>query len=143
MTQTTALLATGLTQGGSASPALFRIFIDDLASALRMALGKPAMATSDSFQDKAKLVADDVIIVAQNEIELQLLLDTCTTWAATNHLEWKPQKCSIEAKHSSTSPNRVYTLAGLPVPIREHAKYLGVTTTTTGFRKDHYVVGRN
>lgn len=36
-------LTTGLTQGGSSPPALFRIFIDDLAGDLRKALGRDGM----------------------------------------------------------------------------------------------------
>lgn len=91
VTQATALLTTGLTQGGAASLALFRIFIEDLANELRATQGQDS-GLKDSSQYSAKLVADDVIIMARTEQELQALLDTCTEWAQCNCLKFKPPK---------------------------------------------------
>lgn len=106
VTNTIAILTTGLTQGGSASPALFRIFIDDLPGELRKTIGLEETAEGNSLKDAAKLVADDVIhglvtLLAKNESDLQVLLDTCTDWAARNGLGWKPKKCSIVSTAST------------------------------------------
>lgn len=65
VTKTIAILTTGLTQGGSNSPTLFRILIEDLAGALRKARGKDETETGTSLDDPAKLVADDVIIIGK------------------------------------------------------------------------------
>lgn len=92
VTHTVAVLTTGLTQGGSAYSGLFRIFIDDLAKALRKAQGKDGELEGGNLQELAKLVADDVIILSKDDDELQELLDTCTQWAEINCLVWKPQK---------------------------------------------------
>lgn len=136
MTKTVAILRTGITQGGSAPPALFRIFIDDLAGELRKGVGKAAKAEGDSLQNPHKLVADDVIIIAKGETELQALLDVCTDWARLKCLTWKPQKCSIVAKRTALDEKREFRLAGEKVPVSTEARYLGITITPDGFRKD-------
>lgn len=133
---TIAKLSTGLTQGGSASPALFRIFIDDLSSDLRKALGRYETQEGSSLNDPAKLVADDVILLAQNEVELQILLDTFTAWANRKHLEWKPQKCSVISLGTTTPRTRQFTLAGQPIPVTDKARYLGIVITPDGFTKE-------
>lgn len=51
LTETTAVLTTGLVQRGTASPALFRFFINDLAGDLRVAQGKSREPTEDSISD--------------------------------------------------------------------------------------------
>lgn len=104
VTRATAILTTGLAKCGSASPALFRIFIDDFAGDLRQAQGKHREGEGDSLVDPAKLVVDDVVVVANSEEELQQLLDICTQWASRNHSEWKPQKISVVVKRVGAFP---------------------------------------
>lgn len=70
VTNAISLLTTGLTRGGAASPALFRIFIDDLAQALRETQRKHKEGGNNT-DEPAKLVADDVIIMARTDQELQ------------------------------------------------------------------------
>lgn len=84
VTHTVATLTTGLTKGGAASPALFRIFIDDLSGEVRNALGRDGTVTGNSLKDPAKLVADDVVLMVQSDEKLQIPLDTCTAWANRN-----------------------------------------------------------
>lgn len=76
-----------MTQCGSASPSLFRIFIDDLAKELRVALDQEEEGEEACRMDPAKLVADDVILIAIDEETMQTLLDTCTKWAERNMVE--------------------------------------------------------
>lgn len=140
VTHTVAVLTTGLTQGagGLASPALFRIFIYDLAGELRTAQGKPAEEEGDSWEYPAKLVADDVIIIARNSVELQKLLDTCTDWAKQNCLEWIPTKCAVVTRvtgNDSSDGIQQFKLSGQVIPKRDEARYLGVTIMNKGFVK--------
>lgn len=136
VTRATAIITTGLAQGGSASPALFRIFIDDLAGDLRQAQGKNREAVGDSLEDPAKLVADDVVVIAKSEEGLQTLLDTCTNWAARNHLEWKPQKCSVVVKWVGALRRCTFWLADQPIPLKRKTRYLGVMFGSDGFSKE-------
>lgn len=135
VTNTLAILTTGLTQGGSASPALFRIFIDDLAKELRMAIGQDAEGERESLRDPAKLVADDVILLVEEEESLQILLDACTAWAERNGLEWKPQKCSVVLRDPADIDKRRFILAAQEIPQITEARYLGITVTSKGFQK--------
>lgn len=121
VTHTVAVLTTGLTQGGASSPALFRLFIDDLAGELRKAQGKEAKAEGESLHDPAKLVADDVIILASIKEELQSLLDVCTAWAERNGLEWKPEKCSVVSRSFPIDRSIQCTLAGQEIPLSTEA----------------------
>lgn len=54
-------------QIGSASPELFRIFIDDMEGELSKALRKDAEGKEDSLRDSTKPVVDDVIILDEKE----------------------------------------------------------------------------
>lgn len=85
--ETTAVLTTGLVQGGTASPALFRYFIDDLAGELREGQGKSRTATGEILDDPGKLVADDVILVADTQEDMQSFLVVYTRWARHNELQ--------------------------------------------------------
>lgn len=129
-------MITGLTQSGSAFPALFRIFINDLARYLRKAQGKKPEEEGDSLQDPAKLVADDVIIIDHSEDELETLLDICTTWAERNYLEWKPQKCYVVYSGLQNNQSSRFKLDGQEIPTKSEAMYLRVTVTHRGFVKN-------
>lgn len=89
--------------------------------------------TGDSLQDPAKLVADDLIIVAKTERDLQTLLETCTEWTQANSLEWKPHKCAVIAQRTSTRDAVQFKLARQPIPLQEQNRYLGVLITHKGF----------
>lgn len=129
-----AILMVGLVQGGKASPALFRIYINDLAD-LRGAIGMNGEGGGPSTRDPGKLVADDVILLAKSETKLQNLLDICTTWERENNLDWKPAKCSIIVPKLE-GESYSYSLAEQAVPVRLAATYLGLTISCTGFKKE-------
>lgn len=95
LTDVIEILTKGLMQGGKASPALFRFFIEDLAGDLRATVGGTRELNCPSLVDYVKLVADDLLLVGRSPGELQVLLDVCSKWDTRNGLEWKPAKCTI------------------------------------------------
>lgn len=86
--------------------------------------------------DPAKLMVDDVIIIAKDKDELQRLLNICTKWARLNFLEWKLQKCVIVADPTSVSTGSSFILAGEQVPISTSSRYLGITINPNRFTKN-------
>lgn len=86
------------------------------------------------MEDPGKMVADDVILIANSQEELQRLLDTCTSWAERNRLVWKPAKCVIvtDNEDSLTQP---LTLAGQTLGCSTEAQYLGIKIKPSGFSK--------
>lgn len=113
---------------------MFRFFIDDLARDLRQAQGKGRGPSGDSVSEPGKLVADDVILVARSEEEMQKLLDVCTHWASRNKLNWKPAKCSIVMERATGNLTDL-NLAGNHLKGVKEAKYLGITVSGRGFSK--------
>lgn len=121
LTEKTAILTTSLMQGGTASPALFRFFIDDLAGDVRTVIGKSRDPIGPSLSDPRKLVADDVILVDRSSEELQLLIDACNKWAERNSLQWKPAKCTIVMPNPERF-HRVLNLVDQALAVRTQAK---------------------
>ncbi len=67
----------GVRQGDSLSPTLFAIYINDLTKEMKqLNLGIPL--NNDTIC--ILLCADDIGIVADNEVQLQLLLNFTNTW---------------------------------------------------------------
>lgn len=87
----------GLTQGGTSSPTLFKLFINDLPQAIRAALSEAKEATAG--MDPVRLVADDVIGITKTAGGLQVLLDECQRWAEENGLCWNPAKSQVLEVH--------------------------------------------
>lgn len=83
-----------------------------MSGELRNALGRDGMEPGNSLKDPAKLVAEDVILMAQNDEELQILSYTCTAWYNRNQLDWKPQKYSVITRGAPTHEVRKFILAG-------------------------------
>ena len=70
----------GLKQGDSISATLFSIFINDLAeeiksSGIGLNLNEHLLSVNDNFFLNILLYADDVILMASNENDLQFLLN--------------------------------------------------------------------
>lgn len=80
VTSACALLTIGIAKEGTASLELFGVYINDLAGRLRSSLGRDAEGTGPCEKYPRKLVADDVILVAESGEELQVLLDECSAW---------------------------------------------------------------
>lgn len=76
--------ASSLKQGVTSSPALFRVFINDLPKELWEGLRAAVVLTDDV--DPIRLVAEDVIGLTKTVKGLQILIEVCAVWAAKNGL---------------------------------------------------------
>ena len=83
---------TGLKQGCKLSPLLLSLFINDLVEELKkldigIQIGDEKVCIL--------LYADDVVLLAENETELQLLLGVLNSWCCKNDLEVNYDKSKI------------------------------------------------
>lgn len=61
-------------------------------------------------------------------------MDTCTKWAHTNGLKWKPIKCSVVSTLPVESVQQL-TLAENPLKVKKEARHLGISVMGGGFTK--------
>ena len=126
-TGTTSKINGGVTQGGPASPTLFNIYIDTLASQLCASVG-------DVERTPVRQYADDVILLADSLWEVVLALRICSKWANENNMEWSMDAAkshillsSIRSRHFKWPP-----FATGRIQTTTKAKYLGVQVTARG-----------
>ena len=79
----------GVRQGDALSPTLFAMFIDDLVRELKQ-LG--VGVTCGDVQLSILLHADDIILVAENETDLQKMLTCADEWCKRWRLSINPKK---------------------------------------------------
>ena len=75
------LVACGLKQGCSLSPMLFNLYINDLA------LKVDALSKGEEIDDtrvSVLMYADDIVLMAESEADLQAILDTIGAWCNYN-----------------------------------------------------------
>ena len=82
----------GLKQGCSLSQVLFNWYINDLALKIN-ALGKGIKIDDESIS--ILLYADDVVLLAENETDLQCMLNVLSNWCNTNKLFINSSKSNI------------------------------------------------
>ena len=70
-------IASRVKQGDVISPTLFAIFIKDLVKGIKLDMG--AEISSD-FKISILLFADDIVIIAPNELNRQSMLDYLSKW---------------------------------------------------------------
>ena len=85
-------VTSGLRQGCSLSPLLFNIFINDLALKIK-ACGKSVKIDGDTVG--ILLYADDIVLLADNEKELQDMLDILNNWCVSNNMSVNATKSNI------------------------------------------------
>lgn len=115
----------GVRQGDVLSTTLFSIYINDLAKEIKdLNLGIPV------FEQKVSILlyADDIALIAENEEELQLMLNKLSSWcdkwrmkvnqAKTNIIDFRPKR--------SQRSDFKFHIGGVELNTVEQYKYLGV-----------------
>ena len=113
------------------SPTLFAIFINDLAKELKQSnIGIKFNYEHDtSVLVNVLLYADDIVLIAADEIELQSLIFIVETWCKKWRLELNLTKTNvmhIRGSHKKQS-NFWFLFDHKPVPYCKTYKYLGKT----------------
>ncbi len=116
----------GVRQGDSLSPTLFAIFINDLASEMKQ-------LDIDIDIENGKicilLFADDIVILAEDEIKLQILLDFTNEWCKKWRLKINNDKIKVihfRKKNSTKITYVTFQLGEHEVKKVDKYKYLGV-----------------
>lgn len=114
ITNTDVIMRKGLTRGAS-SPALFKMYINDLPEYVRAALREEGKEIADL--EPIRLVADDVVMPAKEERSLKIALNACHNWASENHLNWNPSKSQILDVHPTNAECEAVHLGGVQLQL--------------------------
>ena len=127
-TKTEAKIDKGVTQGGSASPTLFNIFIGTLPNALQRHLWNPNSGLP------AHLYTDDVIIHVKSMLDLQRALIICERWAEQCGMRWARSKGKSEVllPPELALQYKAFPFAGGQITTVTQARYLGVVLSANG-----------
>lgn len=116
---------TGLRQGCSLSTILFNIFINDLATSLKN-LNKGV----DIGNEKVciLLYADDIVLIAENEAELQILLSQLNDWCKLNGIFVNNNKSNIVHFRPNSIPRSelVFKCGQATIEYTDKYMYLGL-----------------
>jgi len=118
-------VSSGVRQGDSLSTTLFNIFINDLVDDINsLNLG----VTCGNLQVSILLYADDIVLIADNETDLQKMLDQCTSWTEKWKLTVNTDKTKIMHIRKTRAPrtNLNFSLAGATLEKVKEYKYLGL-----------------
>ena len=92
----------GLKQGCLLSPVLFNLYINDLADKVR-ALGS-GVSVLEGETVSILLYADDIVLLAENEADLQRQLDILAEWCGENSMSVNGEKSNIMHFRSPSMP---------------------------------------
>ena len=122
-----------LLKGVSFSPLLFNLLVNGLAAAVRRS-APGAQFFPSGFRLPCQLYADDVVIPADSESDLQAALDAVSEW----NRKWRftfsisPTKSAVMIFGPRTRVlSCAVTLAGSSLPIVKEYTYLGVVLTSS------------
>ena len=115
----------GVKQGDCLSPTLFAIFINDLAEKVKNS-GVGLDLDSETFVN-ILLYADDIVLLAKNEQDLQLLLFLVENWCKEWRLEVNLTKTNILHVREKRKRKSMFMFLfdRRPVPYCDFYKYLG------------------
>ena len=117
--------ALGVRQGDCISPTLFSLFINDMAVKIK------ELRKGIQFGDinvSLLLYADDLVLIANNENDLQQMLNTVTDWCQKWRLKTSTLKSKvIHFRHSSIGKTEFdFKLSGQSIECVDKYKYLGI-----------------
>lgn len=123
-------IAIGTKQGDTLSPVLFDVFVNDLVADLNES-GLGLMLPVSRRVLRVLLFADDIVITASSEDELQRMLDVVSMWGRKWRMEFGVQKCGIlQPRDHCTGEllpmTRQFALQSEQIPIVAKYRYLGV-----------------
>ena len=102
------LINNGVRQGDTLSPTLFAIFNDDLVRCLNV-LNKGVQIGDKSLT--TLLYADDHVIVARNEEDLQYMLCKLNEWCTQKNGKWRLMRVNQKYFFSTEKTNNVVNIA--------------------------------
>jgi hypothetical protein len=115
----------GVRQGDSLSPTLFNIFINDLAIGIKQ-LGIGLAVGNEKIP--ILMYADDIAILAENENDMQSLLNFVHSWCEAWHMKINMTKSKVThfRKQGTPPSNSEFKLGNAKLEYVEKYKYLGV-----------------
>ena len=115
----------GVKQGCPLSPTLFSIYINDFENELKdLGLG----VNSDGVQVPLLMYADDVVLMAPNAHNLQLMLNHVDDWCSRWRLKINQEKTKVIhfRKCSKPSTDYKFKIGDLEIDLIDKYKYLGL-----------------
>uniref|UniRef100_L7M0D4 Putative tick transposon n=1 Tax=Rhipicephalus pulchellus TaxID=72859 RepID=L7M0D4_RHIPC len=122
----------GLRQGCPLSPLLYILYASRVERALLNSnLGFSMRFSTTSASENHRLpglaFADDLVVMAESNQELQSLLDICQKEIASLGLRFNTKKSAVVCLAGRSTDAAALTLAGEPLAARNDYRYLGVT----------------
>ena len=120
---------TGLRQGCPLSPLLFNCFVNDLAETIK-AIGK-GISIDNGEKVCILLYADDVILLAESEDDLQAMLNVLSVWCDNNDMLINTSKSKIMHFRATSVPcsNFNFSCKSIRLDVVDKYVYLGLTVT--------------
>ena len=84
--------------------------------------------------------ADDVVLTADNPLNLQLLMNICEKWAKKNLMEFNISKCKVMV-FNCPPPSSKFTINNREISVVKNYKYLGIEISSknqTNLFTDHF-----
>ena len=122
----------GVLQGSVISPILYSSYINSLARSIRQSLGTLRPNETEDPQS-IFMYADDVAIVARNDIEMEAVLRSCEEHSREIHYKFNVRKCEVMNARSE------HTIYGEPVPHCNEFKYLGIMVDKKGITWERHL----
>ena len=113
----------GVKQGCVLSPILFCIYIHELA---RLIKNEGVGVRTCDVQTGCLFWADDVVLIADSEVDLQKMLDITSHFSRTWKLDFNTEKSKVLIIGKRTDKDKLWKLGRLSISECDNYKYLGV-----------------